>query len=138
MHCSWELPWGTSNPWFVVSAVLNGGRLELPAPDTPLPGPGPLPPAVMQAYVQLLQRCWAQEKLERPTFQAVVEALRSVAVFLVLLLADASCHGAMRSCCSAAGRRESWSISNFAVPWGLWRRRHACFVFVLCVCYRTM
>jgi hypothetical protein len=35
---TWDLPWGSTNPWQVVTIVTEGGRLELPARER-LPGP---------------------------------------------------------------------------------------------------
>lgn len=35
---TWELPWGATNPWQVVTIVSEGGRLQLPEREK-LPGP---------------------------------------------------------------------------------------------------
>ena len=98
----------------IISLVLGGGRLEIPArerlpgPDTrsfaggagcvcarfaaavcthpshmqllPLPHTASLyellPPAGLEAYTQLVRRCWAQNQLDRPAFQDIVRELR--------------------------------------------------------------
>ena len=58
----------------IVSAVLAGRRLVVP-PAEGLPGGG-ADLAGLDAYVALLQRCWAQEPQERPTFEDIIPELR--------------------------------------------------------------
>lgn len=97
---SWELPWGAANPWFVVSTVLNGGRLELPAAGAALPGPGRLPPPLLARYQELLQACWAQDKAARPRFKEVADRLRQL---LGALGDSAAAAAAARRAAGAAG-----------------------------------
>ena len=72
---TWQLPWGTTNPWQLVNHVLAGGRLEVP-PREVLPGPDTAAFARLDAYLSLMQRCWAQDPSERPAFQQIVTELR--------------------------------------------------------------
>ena len=72
---TWQLPWGTTNPWQLVNHVLAGGRLEVP-PREALPGPDTAAFAGLDAYISLMQRCWAQDPVERPAFQQIVTELR--------------------------------------------------------------
>lgn len=73
--CSWEVPWADGNAWQLVGQITQGGRLPIPPPDQ-LPGPDRLPPAAMDAYVALIERCWAQNQYERPDFGEVIAVLR--------------------------------------------------------------
>lgn len=72
---AWEIPWGGSNPWQVVTVVGEGGRPEIPAT---LPGPDPIEAVdvLLPPYEALMRRCWAQNPAERPGFQEVIAALR--------------------------------------------------------------
>ena len=74
---TWELPWGTANPWGIVGAINQGGRPELPALEA-LPGEGSAAWAGLPRYLELMRRCWAQNPLDRPTFQQVVAELREI------------------------------------------------------------
>lgn len=56
----------------IAKHVMGGGRLHIPPPEE-LPGGG-FPG--LGAYIQLMQQCWSQEPADRPTFGAVVEALK--------------------------------------------------------------
>lgn len=73
---TWELPWGTQNPWQVVTIVMDGGRLEVPAAEA-LPGGGGSFEG-LDAYVALIRKCWAQNPLDRPTFSEVIAQLRDL------------------------------------------------------------
>lgn len=55
--------------------VLGGARLPVPPPEL-LPGPDALPPAVLQQYVWLMERCWEASPADRPTFAAIAAQLR--------------------------------------------------------------
>jgi hypothetical protein len=74
---TWELPWGTSNPWAIVAGVGSGGRPAIPAPHE-LPGPDSSAWPGLERYMALMGRCWHQNPLERPSFQEVVAELREL------------------------------------------------------------
>jgi serine/threonine protein kinase len=74
---TWELPWGATNPWQVVTFVTEGGRLEIPARER-LPGPDSATWGELDAYVRLVQRCWAQIPQDRPRFKEVIADLRDM------------------------------------------------------------
>ena len=81
-HCrrellTWEVPWGTANPWQLVSHVMAGGRPEVP-PRQALPGPDTASFAGLDDYVLLMRSCWEHAPEHRPTFQQIVPALRRV------------------------------------------------------------
>eukprot|EP00887_Chlorella_sp_A99_P008111 scaffold12.g8111.t1 len=67
---TWELPWGTTNPWQVVTLVTEGGRLEIPARAS-LPGPDTQTFSQLDAYVGLNPE-------SRPGFQEVITELREM------------------------------------------------------------
>lgn len=50
-------------------------RLKIPAKEE-LPGPDTQRFAGLDDYVGLLQRCWAQDPAERPTFEDCIHELR--------------------------------------------------------------
>jgi serine/threonine protein kinase len=74
---TWKLPWGTSNPWGIVSAVINNGRLEIPEPSD-LPGPGSGNWPLLDRYIALMRRCWSQNPGDRPRFEEVMAELRNL------------------------------------------------------------
>jgi serine/threonine protein kinase len=74
---SWDLPWGTANPWGIVGAINQGGRPEIPAPEA-MPGADSGSWAGLPRYTALMRRCWAQNPLDRPSFQEVVSELREI------------------------------------------------------------
>ncbi|PRW33836.1 Serine threonine- kinase CTR1 [Chlorella sorokiniana] len=74
---TWQLPWGSTNPWQLVNHVLSGGRLEVPSREA-LPGPDTAAFGGLEAYISLMQRCWAQEPGQRPAFQQIVLELRAL------------------------------------------------------------
>ncbi len=59
----------------LVRFVADGGRLEIP-PQDQLPGRDTATFQGLDAYVALIQHCWAQQPEERPTFQEIIEQLR--------------------------------------------------------------
>ena len=71
---TWELPWGEINTWAVVGSVQQGLRPALPAAGTAR-GVAPGDPTYA-SYVELMQRCWAQDPAARPTFAEVAQTLR--------------------------------------------------------------
>ena len=70
-----EFPWSTANPWQIVSTVIGGGRLEIP-PRGRLPGADTRTFAGLDAFVRLIRACWAQNHLDRPSFQEIIAQLR--------------------------------------------------------------
>lgn len=70
-----EFPWSAANPWQIVSIVLGGGRLEIP-PRERLPGADTRTFAGLDAFVSLIKACWAQNHLDRPSFQEIIARLR--------------------------------------------------------------
>lgn len=80
--CTWQLPWGNTNPWQLASFVQRGGRLELPAVED-LPGHDTAAFAAsggLRAYCELMAACWAQDPAQRPSFAELVPCLRWVGV----------------------------------------------------------
>ena len=71
------LPWAFANPWAIVREVVGGRRPALP-PAGSLPGLGAAPPPGFPAYVQLMERCWAQAPAARPSFAEIVAALEAL------------------------------------------------------------
>jgi hypothetical protein len=61
----------------VLGAVLRGDRLALPARDA-LPGEPAAACPGFDRYAVLMQRCWAQQPGERPTFAAVASELKEL------------------------------------------------------------
>ena len=74
---TWELPWGVTNPWQVVTMVMEGGRLTIP-PREQLPGPDTDTFVGLDDYVDLMRRCWSQIQEDRPTFQEIISDLRKI------------------------------------------------------------
>jgi serine/threonine protein kinase len=76
---SWELPWGTTGPWVIVGALGAGERPPIP-PRSELPGPpGTAEWEGLDGYLALMQRCWAQEPEDRPSFEAIINELEGMA-----------------------------------------------------------
>ena len=74
---TWQLPWGSSNPWGIVSVVTSGGRLAIPeASELPGPDSGSWPQ--LKRYIELMERCWAQEAKSRPSFEEIMTELTSI------------------------------------------------------------
>lgn len=71
---TWQLPWEGRNAFQLVFSVSKGERLPVPALEQ-VPGPQPSE-QLFDAYVALLQRCWAQLPEERPAFNDVITDLR--------------------------------------------------------------
>ncbi|KAI7840638.1 hypothetical protein COHA_005659 [Chlorella ohadii] len=74
---TWQLPFasGAQGPWQLVSCVLGGGRPEVP-PVQQIPGEDTPQFEGLAAYIELMQRCWAQDPSARPDFSAVVAELK--------------------------------------------------------------
>ena len=73
----WELPWGTANPWGIVNQVNAGNRLAVP-PRADLPGPASGAWPQLDAYIALMNRCWAQLPEDRPNFEQIMADLRAI------------------------------------------------------------
>lgn len=74
---TWRLPWSSSNPWGIVSAINSGNRLAIPeASDLPGEDSGTWPQ--LQRYIELMEQCWAQEPESRPSFEEVMKELIAI------------------------------------------------------------
>jgi serine/threonine protein kinase len=74
---TWDLPWGVTNPWQVVTVVMEGGRLSIPTRDN-LPGPDTDSFEGLDDYIGLMKRCWAHIQEDRPCFQEIISELRKI------------------------------------------------------------
>ena len=74
---TWDLPWGVTNPWQVVTVVMDGGRLPIPTRDN-LPGPDTDTFEGLDDYIELMNRCWAHIQEDRPCFQEIISELRRI------------------------------------------------------------
>ena len=74
---TWDLPWGTSNPWGIVGQISAGNRLAIPPRDA-LPGPNSGAWPQLDLYIALMEKCWAQEPEARPTFDEIMADLRVI------------------------------------------------------------
>ena len=72
---TWQLPWAALNPWQIANLVISGGRLDLPPRDQ-LPGADTARWGGLDAYMVLMQRCWAQEAAAQPAFSEAAADLR--------------------------------------------------------------
>ena len=73
---TWKLPWfDTPTVWNIVGKVQNGGRPALP-PLSELPGLKPSDS--LDAYIALMERCWAQDPATRPDFKTIAAELRTL------------------------------------------------------------
>ena len=65
--CTRSSPFGSDNPMQVIFKVINGDRPFLPSSSY-------IPPALMD----LMQQCWNENPLCRPTFVSIYEALNTI------------------------------------------------------------
>lgn len=73
---TWKLPWfDTPTVWNIVGNVQKGSRPTLPS-KSELPGLNPSDS--IDAYVTLMQRCWAQDPAARPDFNTIAAELRTM------------------------------------------------------------
>jgi len=86
---TWQLPWAKDNPWSIVHIVGNGGRLQIPT-RWDLPGPDTVHFAGLDDYVSLLQRCWAQNPFDRPSFNEIIIELRALQETVPAITSSAS------------------------------------------------
>jgi hypothetical protein len=73
-----DIPWGTTNPWQIVSSVREGARLPIPERHQ-LQGAAPMTAACYAGFVRLVTKCWAQVPEDRPEIGRVSEELRILA-----------------------------------------------------------
>jgi serine/threonine protein kinase len=73
---TWKFPWQGLSTWAIVGKVVSGARLRVP-PAGALPALGDERRG-LDAYVALMEQCWAHRPAERPTFAQVVRALREL------------------------------------------------------------
>ena len=73
---TWQLPWANVNPWGIVGLVLSGARPLIPAAEA-LPAIGS-DRSGLDAYVGLMQRCWAQRMSQRPKFKEISDRLMAL------------------------------------------------------------
>ncbi|DBA74000.1 hypothetical protein WJX77_000667 [Trebouxia sp. C0004] len=110
---TWQVPWDDLGPWQVVIDVVDRkARPEVP-PLHKLPG-GEL--CLHGKYIELMEDCWAQDPLARPSFEAVIGRLRVINDAETSLLAQqadkrrSSSEGSVQGLCPT--HRASTSISE--------------------------
>lgn len=69
---TFEVPWGSQNPWVIVNRLQSGERLQVKH------DPGVCSSVDFQQYFDLMNHCWQQDKDDRPTIQGVKKALESI------------------------------------------------------------
>lgn len=74
---TWQLPWAKDGPWSVVNIVGQGGRLHIPS-RWDIPGLDNDAFSGLDQYISLLQRCWAQNPYDRPSFSEIIQELRAL------------------------------------------------------------
>ncbi len=76
---TWQLPWSDGAVFAIAHKIQIGERPTVP-PAASLPGPadGRPSPAALQAYLALMQRCWAQDPTQRPEFAGVAASLAAL------------------------------------------------------------
>lgn len=78
---TFEIPWSGVDDWHIVGSLLRGDRLPIPSYDE-LHGPGPPSQECYSLYVDLIERCWAQEVEERPLFDKVATDINAMGKLL--------------------------------------------------------
>ncbi len=76
---TWKMPWEKATDWIIHQLVQRGERPKIP-PLTELPGftDIELPETSINAYIALMNRCWAQDPAIRPDFKTVAAELRAL------------------------------------------------------------
>lgn len=74
---TWEVPFASENQWQIMRYVAEGGRLSVP-PLQQLPGMETAQFTGLQAYIQLMNNCWAQVPEDRPTWVRIINELREI------------------------------------------------------------
>lgn len=59
----------------IAKQVMDGKRLLVPCREK-LPGVDMQTATGLEGYVELMQKCWAQNPDDRPSFQEVIQKLR--------------------------------------------------------------
>lgn len=72
-----EVPWGSTNPWHIVSTIQQGKRLSIPTREKVLGGTPSY--TFYRRYVVLMEKCWAQNPEDRPHIADVARELRTMA-----------------------------------------------------------
>ncbi len=72
---TWELPFTDKLHWQLVKFVAQGGRPPIPERHQ-LPGKDTARFEGLDAYIALMQRCWAQSPADRPLFAEINDSLR--------------------------------------------------------------
>ena len=67
-----EIPWGTENPWLIVSRLQKGGRLKLEH-DEKL-----CSKRSFKKYCYVVDICWEQDRKQRPSVDRVLELLHDL------------------------------------------------------------
>eukprot|EP00887_Chlorella_sp_A99_P002040 scaffold18.g2040.t1 len=75
---TWSIPFeAVANHFTLPIEIMAGARLAVPARQE-LPGPDNFAFQGLDAYLSLMQRCWAQEPQDRPSFQEVADQLEAM------------------------------------------------------------
>lgn len=67
-----EIPWGSENPWVIVSKLKSGERLKIHH-DAKI-----CSAESFQKYSDLIDACWKQNFTERPSVQYILNALEEI------------------------------------------------------------
>lgn len=77
---TWDLPWGhDTNPFSIINSIASGNTLPMPSIDSLKAGPLPC----YDAYVALMQQCWAADPAARPSMNHVAQELRGMLTDMV-------------------------------------------------------
>ena len=77
---TWDLPWGhDTNPFSIINSIASGNTLPLPSVDSLKAGPLPC----YDAYIALMQQCWAADPAGRPSMDQVAQKLRGMLTEMV-------------------------------------------------------
>ncbi|KAL4444223.1 hypothetical protein ABPG75_011960 [Micractinium tetrahymenae] len=74
---TWRLPWAGETLFKIPRRMLSGERPAIP-PPAELPGADAGPLVGLETYIALIQKCWAAEPGDRPTFAEIVPKLREL------------------------------------------------------------
>ncbi len=108
---TWQLPWLSDNPWSVAHIVGNGGRLTIPS-RWDLPGLDTKQFTGLDEYIDLMQRCWAQNPYDRPGFSEIIPELKRMEASMPEIIDEYRMSPAPSSASQGGGA--GGSISNVA------------------------